>query len=116
MWLLIVQRIILDFLWHIVYFPIWWYTGGIKYIIVYCFGLFRTGNDYLAPGLWLRNILVPMFGQNDWQGRIVSVFMRIVNIIGRSIALFVWTMVVLAIFVMWIVWPAFITYLLVVSF
>lgn len=111
MWLLVAQRIAFDFLWHLVYFPIWWCTGGVKHAALYCWGLFNSGNEYLAPGIWLKNIFVPMFGQTDWQGRIMSVFMRIVNIIIRSLMLFVWMVVVFVIFSLWFIWPVFLIYL-----
>jgi hypothetical protein len=113
MWILIAQRIVLDFLLHVIYFPFWWYTGGIKHAGLYCVNLLRSGSDYLAPGLWLQNIFVPMFGQSDWQGRIVSVLIRIVNIIGRGFGLLIWTVVVFALFILWIIWPIFVIYTLI---
>jgi len=115
MWVLILQRILLDVLLRVIYFPVWWYTGGIKYISMYCANLLRAGNDYMAPGLWLKNIFVPMFGQSDWQGRIMSVFMRLVNLIGRSIGLLFWMLIVFIIFIFWIIWPIFAVYMLIIS-
>jgi len=49
----------------------------------------------LAIGVWTKNIFVPMFGMHDWQSRIISFFMRVVQIIGRSIALFLLTLIIL---------------------
>lgn len=113
---MVLQRITIDFLWHLVYFPIWWYTGGVKKTLIFCFNLFQTGNENLAPGLWLRNIFVPMFGQTDWQGRIMSFFMRLVNVIFRFIILAIWFFVVLIIFFLWLILPIFIGYMLALSF
>ena len=115
MWILIAQRMILDFLLHIIYFPLWWYTGGLKHVFLYCVEMLRTGNSYLVPGLWLKNIFVPMFGQSDWQGRIVSVFMRFINVIGRSVGLFIWFIFVFILFLLWIVWPVFTVFMLMKS-
>jgi len=98
MTILIFQRIILDILWDIVYFPIWWYTRGAKRALLWCLKLFRNGNQILAPGIWLRNIFVPMYGQYDWQGRIVSFFMRLIQIFFRSIALLFWFVISLGLF------------------
>ena len=109
------QRIALDFSLHIFYFPIWWYTGGIKHAGSYCVNLLRTGSDYLAPGLWLRNIFVPMFGQSDWQGRIVSILMRVVNIIARGFGLLIWIVIVSVIFALWVIWPIFVVYMLMIT-
>lgn len=115
MWILIVQRIVLDFFWHLVYFPVWWYTKGLTKALLYCFNLLRSGNDFMAPGIWLQNLFVPMFGQNDWQGRIVSVLMRFINIIVRGIGLFIWSMAVFLIFLLWLLWPIFVLYMLIMS-
>lgn len=116
MWVLIAQRLILDFFLHIFYFPIWWYTEGAKYAALYCIRMFRYANSFMAPLLWLKNIFVPMFGQSDWQGRIVSFFMRLVNVVFRGFGLFVWFLIVLAIFIVWILWPIFVFYLLYIAF
>ena len=59
----------------------------------------------LALGVWIKNIFVPMFGQRDWQSRLISVFMRIVNIVGRSIALFFWTLIVIFLVGVYLVLP-----------
>jgi hypothetical protein len=116
MWVLITQRLVVDFFWHIIYFPFWWYSDGVKYTALYCVRIFRFANDFMAPLLWLRNIFVPMFGQSDWQGRVVSFFMRLVNVIFRGIGLLIWSAIVLTIFVAWILWPIFIFYILYIAF
>lgn len=115
MWILIAQRIVFDFFWHLIYFPVWWYTEGLKKAALYCLNLLRTGNDLMAPGLWMQNLFVPMFGQNDWQGRIVSVFMRFINVIIRGIGLFIWLIAVIFIFLLWFLWPIFVLYMLIMS-
>lgn len=112
MWVLILQRMAIDFLLHIVYFPLWWYTVGVKKAGIYCLDLLLAGNEYLAPDVWIRNIFVPMFGQTDWQGRLVSFFIRFVNIILRAVAFILWAGVVVAIFAIWLVWPLFVVYLI----
>lgn len=108
MWILILQRMFLQFFLGMVYFPVWWYTLGLQQIGLACYHLFQEGNYNLSPGLWLKNIFVPMFGQSDWQGRIMSFFMRLVNVIGRGIALFVWLVFVLILFIFWIIFPIFV--------
>lgn len=115
MTLLVIQRIILEFLLDIIYLPLWWYTGGVKNALFFCWHLLQAGNLRLAPGLWLRNIFVPMFGQADWRGRLVSFFMRVVNVIGRSIALFFWLLIVVFIFGLWLAFPIFVVYMLSLS-
>ena len=107
MWLLIFQRLTVEFFLDIFYFPVWWYTRGAKRAALGCWQLLQDGNATLAPGLWLRHILTPMFGQNDWQGRIMSFGMRLVNIIGRGFALGIWAAICLMLFGLWTLWPIF---------
>lgn len=88
--LVVFERLVVQFFLDIVIFPFWWYTMGLFRVVR---GLGRSiaeTNQRLAPGLWFKNMFTPMYGQHDIEGRLMSVFMRIVNIIGRSIALIVW--------------------------
>ncbi len=105
MWLLIFQRILFDAFVDIFYFPLWWYTGGVLHASKWCFGFFMEGNQTLAPGLWFKNLLVPMYGQYDWQGRIISFIMRFVQFCFRSLALLFWLLVCLFLFTIWLLLP-----------
>jgi hypothetical protein len=78
-------EIILD----ILKFPLWWYTAGLWLMLQWSGRTVSGYARFFAIEVWIKNIFVPMFGQYDWQSRIISVFMRIVQIIGRSIALFI---------------------------
>lgn len=115
MWVLVAQRIFFDFLFDFVCFPLWWYTGGVKQVFLFSLQLFRDGNLRLAPGLWLKNIFVPMFGQHDLQGRLVSFFMRLVNFIGRSFVLLIWLIVCILVFCAWLILPLVVVYMFIQS-
>jgi hypothetical protein len=97
---------ILDFF----YFPIWWYTFGMVRAAKWCSFVLNDGNDLLAPGIWIRNIFVPMFGQYDWQGRIISFFMRLIQIVFRSAALLGWLVVCVFLFIGYLLIPPVIIY------
>ncbi|MFH1291879.1 MAG: hypothetical protein ABIH87_01645 [bacterium] len=105
MFIVIFQRLLLEAIADLLYFPIWWYGHGSVHAGQWCLGLFMDGNASLAPGLWLKNIFVPMFGQWDWRGRIISFFIRLINIIIRSIMLAVWLVFCMAILTAWLVIP-----------
>ncbi len=112
MWVLIFQRLTIEFFFDLFYFPVWWYTVGLARHAKSCVSIFQSGNEQLAPGLWLKNIFVPMFGQYDWQGRLVSFFIRFVNVIGRFLALCVWAAVTIVLFVIWPLAPLAVGFLL----
>ncbi len=105
MWLLVFQRIFFDAILDLFYFPLWWYTGGVIHAAKWCGQFFMDGNQMLAPFLWLKNLFVPMFGQYDWQGRIISFFMRLVQFFFRTLALIVWLVVCFALFCVWLILP-----------
>ncbi len=66
-------------------FPVWWYSEGL-FKVLKNVGLFVKGYARrLALMVWVKNIFVPMFGRYDWQSRIISVFMRSVNIVFRGL-------------------------------
>ncbi|HAZ28938.1 MAG TPA: hypothetical protein DCY48_04155 [Candidatus Magasanikbacteria bacterium] len=116
MWILVFQRIAIEFILDVLYFPLWWYTAGAKHTLLFCVRLFQDANLSFAPLLWLKNLFVPMFGQRDLQGRLMSIFMRFVNVIGRSIALTVWFGVLVCLFLAWMIFPLAVSYMLFLSF
>lgn len=115
MFFLVLQRIFLGALIDLVYFPIWWYTGGARNAILWCWRFFQTGNNTLAPSLWLKNIFVPMYGQYDWQGRLISFLVRSAQIIARSLVLMLWLLFCFILFLIWLAMPLVTAYGLVTS-
>lgn len=105
MFLLVIQRLFIEFALHVLYFPIWWYTAGAKRAFFGCVHLWQDANRNLSPGLWLKNLFVPMFGQTDWQGRIMSIFIRFMNVLFRSIALLIWSCGIILLFLVWLLFP-----------
>ncbi len=110
MFILILQRLFLESILDIFYFPIWWYTQGALHALKKCFKILKEGNASLAPGLWLVNLFVPMYGQFDIQGRIVSFMMRVVQIIARGFALLIWFGLCTVLFIIWLALPVVVFY------
>lgn len=116
MWLFVLQRVLIEFILDFFYFPFWWYSFGTKKALIYCYDFFQFGNNNLAPFVWFKNMFVPMFGQYDFQGRLVSFLVRVANIIFRTFALMIWLVFVLLLFFCWLALPIFIFYLILVTF
>lgn len=78
-----------DLLGSVLRFPLWWFSDGVVHLATWVVGrlAFRWKSyDFV---IWMRNLLVPMYGQYDWSGRLVSFLMRIVVLIARFIAFIV---------------------------
>jgi hypothetical protein len=102
----IVKDIFLD----ILTWPFWWYTTGVLTALKKMRATIAQGNEELALSIWIKNIFKPMFGQYDWQGRIISFFMRLFQIIFRSIIFFFWFLISLIVFLFWLVLPPIILF------
>lgn len=83
----IFKLLLIDFAGSFLYFPVWWYTVGLKRL-AYRFARdlkYRVASYGLK--IWIKNFFVPMYGQHDWTGRLVSLWMRFVVLVGRVVGL-----------------------------
>ena len=107
------KSIFIDIIGDALFFPLWWYTSGLKHVIENFVRSIIEMSDHLALRLLILNIFKPMFAQTDRAGRMISFFMRIVILIGRSIYFLIYTILRLLIVLVWIAIPAFVFYRLV---
>ncbi|MDD2646841.1 MAG: hypothetical protein PHV78_02735 [Patescibacteria group bacterium] len=87
----------------ILYFPIWWYTIGLIKRLKGFIDNLNYLSRYLAIKILLANLFKPMFGQYSWQGRIISFFMRILQLAFSLVVFVLGTIFFLAILILWIV-------------
>lgn len=99
------RLLFIDLLGSLAWFPIWWYTTGLKKMISWCIDGLNYRIKQYSFKIWLKNFFVPMYGQYDWQGRIISVFMRFVVIIGRGIALVAEAIIYMVLILCWMTVP-----------
>ncbi len=90
----------------VLHFPIWWYTEG--FVEAARWSWRGLNYRWRSAGLtvWLQNLFVPMYGQYDWSGRAISLFMRIVVLIFRLISIFVEAIGYLLLLICWALAPA----------
>ena len=106
-------KILAGFVKDLVYFPFWWYSKGL-------FKVFNVLRDFivyvfrvLGIDIWLKNLFKPMYGQRDIAGALISFFMRVFQIIVRSIAFFFVNIVAIVIGLIWLALPVFVIYQLI---
>ncbi|NUM25309.1 MAG: hypothetical protein HUU49_01640 [Candidatus Buchananbacteria bacterium] len=104
------KYIIIDLIGDILYWPIWWYSKGLLKATKASINAIINQERSLGLGIWVKNIFTPMFGQYDIEGRIISFFARLIQIIVRSIILFVWAVVVLLFYLFWLILPVIVVY------
>ncbi len=103
-------KILTEFFLKFVYFPFWWYFGGLILLIKALLRFLLNRQKSLALFVWIKNIFKPMYGQYDWQGVLISIIVRIFQIIIRGIIMIFWIALSGAIFLFWLALPPLIVY------
>jgi len=98
-------KIILQILGEILYFPVWWYSVGFIRAAKRLFRFWKGQEESLGFSIWVKNIFVPMYGQRDIAGRVISFVMRLVQIIFRGLVLLFWLGLVLLSLLAWLAFP-----------
>jgi hypothetical protein len=96
------------------YFPLWWYGRGFIKLLKACANQIKDFNLSLGFSIWVKNLFVPMFGQHDFAGRLISFFLRLVNIIARGVVFIIFLLIVLLVIVVWLVLPLFVIYQIII--
>lgn len=99
------SRILAEIVGNLAYFPIWWYTKGLIALILGLVSFLIDRDRGLGFSVWFKNIFRPMYGQNDWEGVLISLVMRIFQVIFRGLAMFFWVLMALAVLVLWLAAP-----------
>ena len=94
----------------LVYAPVFWYTRGLSDAAQYCLRLIVRRWYALGVGVWIANLFVPMFGQHDMAGVLISFFMRLVQIFARGLVMILWTLLVIILFIAYLVVPVLVAY------
>jgi len=103
-------KILYEIIRDILYFPLWWYGRGFLNFSLGVLNFIKNQEKSLALFIWIKNIFKPMYGQTDWQGVLVSIFMRIIQIIFRSIVMLVVILFSLLFILIWLLLPIFVIY------
>lgn len=93
--------------WDLLMTPWWWYSRGLVRVVSWGGASLRGWEHVVGLGLWARSLFVPMFGQTDWQGRIISFVMRVVVLVGRILQVLLGAILVIAVILAYLVLPPF---------
>jgi len=104
------RSVFAELLLEVLYFPPWWYGRGFMRVLQRASRSIASQYEHAGVGVWLKNLFVPMFGQYDWEGRLISFFIRIIQIIFRGIFFLIWILFVGVLVVLWLVIPVYTVY------
>ncbi|MEI6378764.1 MAG: hypothetical protein WCO55_03825 [Candidatus Falkowbacteria bacterium] len=101
----LIGKIIAGWFGEALYFPLWWYSQGFLGLSAVVFGYLGNEFQALAIKVWLTNLFVPMYGQHDFASRLISFFMRLVQIFFRFIYWLVLVCLALSLLLLWLAAP-----------
>ena len=106
----------LEFVWGILYFPVWWYTTGTKRMLFFIGREMRTLAQSLNLKILFKSLFKPMFGDYSREGRIISIFVRFFHLLFLALAQLVFTIVLICLLVVWLVFPVIVVYFIFFQF
>ncbi len=95
---------------EISYFLVWWYSQGLIKFLLRIKNFLIDEEKKLGLRIWIKNIFTPMYGQKDWTSRVISFFMRLFQIIIRTLLLIFWIFISLILFIIWLGIPLLVIY------
>lgn len=105
-----IGKVIISFFWDIIYFPLWWYTKGLADLLIGLGSFLVSKERKLALFVWIKNIARPMYGERSFQGIMISFFMRLFQIIFRSLILLFWILACIMVICIWLALPLLILF------
>lgn len=103
-------KILVDLIRDIIYFPFWWYSRGLKQLLIKLKDFLVNKEKSLALFVWIKNIFRPMYAQYDWAGILISFFVRLFQIIIRGIFMLGWLALALSALCLWLILPILAVY------
>lgn len=102
---LLAKHLAVDTLGSFLYFPFWWYSRGLVLAARGSYGLVGQAAASFGFKHWIGNLFKPMYGATDWQGVLISFFMRCLAIIWYTFLLTVLLVLATTLFAAYLVLP-----------
>lgn len=105
-----IKFLAVDLVASIIYFPVWWYTAGMMKVARLVSREVKSLMQTFNLKVLFQSLFIPMFGQYDLAGRIISFFVRIVYTSGLFVISVVYTTLLSVLLLLWLLLPIFILY------
>lgn len=103
-------KILVEIARDILFFPLWWYSLGLFNVVQKQIFFLKNRQKSLALLVWIKNIFKPMYGQRDWQGILISIFIRVMQIIFRGFLMLFLIIFSFFVIIFWIALPPLIIF------
>lgn len=100
---LILKYLFADLIREILFLPIWWYTIGLARMVQWCGSSIKHAAQTTGLSIWAKNLFVPMYGETSISGKLISFFIRLIMVIVRGFATFIWMLIAILLFALYLV-------------
>ena len=100
---LVLKYLLADLIREILFLPFWWYTIGLAQSVAWTVGSIKGAARFTGFDIWVKNILVPMYGETGFTGRLISFLVRLFMVVVRGFATLVWMVIAFALFLLYLV-------------
>jgi hypothetical protein len=94
----------------ILFFPFWWYSVGLLKFYRHLLAVLKEQEKFWSWSVWIKNIFTPMYGLRDWQGMLISFFIRLFQIIFRTAIMAICLLILTAVLLIYLIFPIFALY------
>lgn len=110
------KYLFVDLIGDIIYFPVWWYSQGAKKTLIFCWHKINNLADRLSLRILFKFFFKPMYGDYSASGRIISFFMRLLQLSFLLLALSVGFCFWFGVFILWLIFPLVVIYNIYLNF
>jgi hypothetical protein len=110
---ILIRDLFLDTFWEILYFPLWWYSRGLKKTARFCWQKIKRGWRALALSILLVNFFKPMYGQRGLDVYILSLGTHFWQLLWRIFLFLLWVIFWLLVLLIWLTLPIFLIWQLI---
>jgi len=97
----------------ILYFPIWWYSQGLKNFLKWIYKQLKSVNYILGFKILVLNLFKPFYGDCSISGRLISLPLRMIWFCGIFIFMLLFFCLFLFLFLVWLLWLPFLIWAIV---
>ena len=80
---------------EVLHFPLWWYTTGLMRTLQWATSSIKGAPTFFGLDVWVKNLFVPMYGDESFVGRLISFGVRFFVVLVRGLVVVLFSFAVL---------------------
>jgi hypothetical protein len=82
--------------------PVWWYARGLSQVSRWLLQSVRESVKFFGVSVWVKNLFVPMYGDESIAGHLISFAVRSAVIVVRGLGVVAWFFAAILLFFLYV--------------